>query len=71
MIKYLYFIDDPQNHKFDFPTDFNNLMNLFETSEYFAIDKMRIDLLQEILEKEEFLKFTNVRRHYIDNIAED
>jgi len=45
VIKYLYFIDDPIANKFTFSTDFNQLMTLFETSEYLAIDKMKIDLL--------------------------
>ena len=46
-------------------------MNLFETAEYLGMDKMKVDITLEILKKEEFQKYTNVRRHYIDNLAEN
>ena len=46
-------------------------MNLFETAEYLGMDQMKVDITLEILKKEEFQKYTNVRRHYIDNLAEN
>ena len=54
--------------KFEMPSEFGKLMNLFETAEYFGLDRMKVDVTLEILKKEEFLMFTNVRRHYIDNL---
>lgn len=38
VIKYLYNIDDADKHKFEMPTAFNVLMNLFETAEYLGLD---------------------------------
>lgn len=54
------------------PTDFQTLVELFETAEYLGMDSLKIRIVTEgIMKKEEFLKYTNVRRHYIDNLAED
>lgn len=64
-------MDDSEKHPFTMPTDFRILMNLFETAEYLGMDKMKIDITLAICKKEEFLKYTNVRRHYIDNLAEN
>lgn len=63
-------MDDPLTHKFEMPQSFDVLMNLFETAEYLGIEKMKIDVIQEIVTKDKFLKYTNVRRHYIDNFSE-
>ncbi|CDW82632.1 UNKNOWN [Stylonychia lemnae] len=71
VIKYLYNIDDPEKHKFEMPQQFNVLMNLFETAEYLGLDQMKVQITLEILKKDEFQKYTNVRRHYIDNLAEN
>ena len=63
-------MDDEDKNPFTMPTDFRVLMNLFETAEYLGMDQMKIDIAVEICKKEEFLKYTNVRRHYIDNLPE-
>lgn len=70
VIEYLYFVDDSSKHSFTAPEDFKQLMNLFETAEYLDMDKMKVHITLEICKKPEFLTFTNVRRHYIDNLHE-
>lgn len=63
-------MDDSSKHSFTVPEGFLSLVNLFETAEYLDMDKMKVDITLEICKKHEFLSYTNVRRHYIDNLQE-
>ena len=54
------------------PEDFVEQVELFETAEYLGLDDLKIRVVTEgIMKREEFLRYTNVRRHYIDNLNED
>lgn len=44
VIKYLYYLEDPENNPLDIPQEFSGLMNLFETAEYLGLDQMKIDI---------------------------
>ena len=47
-------------------------MELFETAEYLGLDDLRVQVVTEgVMKRPEFLKYTNVRRHYLDNINEE
>lgn len=54
------------------PEDFVTQVELFETAEYLGLDDLKIRVVTEgIMKREEFLRYTNVRRHYIDNLNEE
>ena len=45
-------------------------VELFETAEYLALDDLKLQIVNDgILKRQEFLKYTNVRRHYLDNLG--
>jgi hypothetical protein len=76
VIDYLYYVDDQQNeeakNEFTVPQDFFTQVELFETAEYLGLDDLKIRVVTEgIMKRTEFLKYTNVRRHYLDNLNED
>jgi hypothetical protein len=54
------------------PDDFLTQVELFETAEYLGLDDLKLKVVTEgLMKREEFLKYTNVRRHYIDNLNEE
>jgi hypothetical protein len=71
IIDYLYHVDNPEKcPNLVLPTEFQGLVDMFETAEYLGMDDLKMKLILEgFLQKPEFLKYTNVRRHYLDNIS--
>ena len=67
VIQYLYHMDDPEK-EFKLPEGFHQLIELFETADYLNMDSFKVPIVQKINKQEQFLKFTNVRRHCLDNI---
>lgn len=71
IITFLYHVDDPDNKpNLDMASfDFSVLVDLFETAEYLGMDDLKSKvILDGLMNKQEFLKYTNVRRHYFDNL---
>jgi hypothetical protein len=54
------------------PQDFNSQLELFETAEYLGLDELKTRVVNDgIMQRSEFKKYTNVRRHYLDNLNEE
>lgn len=73
MIEYLHYLEAPESAKdLVIPDDFMTQVELFETAEYLGLDDLKIKIVSEaIMLRPEFIKFTNVRRHYLDNLSEE
>ena len=47
-------------------------MELFETAEYLGLDELKVQIVTDgVMKRPEFIKYTNVRRHYLENINEE
>ncbi len=54
------------------PKNIESQIELFETAEYLGLDELKVLVVKEgLLKEKDFMKFTNVRRHYFDNIPEE
>ncbi len=54
------------------PQDFSGQLELFETAEYLGLDDLKVRVVNDgIMQRPEFKKYTNVRRHYLDNVNEE
>ncbi len=73
MIDFLYHIDSPETKRdVSIPSDFGQQLELFEASEYLGLDELKLRVVNEgIMQRREFTRYTNVRRHYLDNINEE
>jgi hypothetical protein len=73
VIDYLSYIDSPDTAKeLVIPDDFSAQVELFENAEYLGLDDLKIKIVSEaIMNRPEFIKYTNVRRHYLDNLGEE
>ena len=73
MIDYLSYLDNPDTAKdLEIPDDFPTQVELFENAEYLGLDDLKIKVVSEaIMKRPEFVKYTNVRRHYLDNLSEE
>jgi hypothetical protein len=74
VIEYLYHVDQPKvKPPLVIPTEsFVKQVELFETAEYLGLDELKVRVLTDgVMKRPEFLKYTNVRRHYLDNIHDE
>ena len=73
VLAYLSHLDSPSAHAdLVMPEDFKAQLELFETAEYLGLDELKIRVVNEgIMTKGQFKQFTNVRRHYLDNLSEE
>ena len=54
------------------PQDFSGQLELFETAEYLGLDDLKVRVVNDgIMQRPEFKMYTNVRRHYLDNVNEE
>ena len=73
VLDHLHHLDDPSaKQDVEVPKQFGPLVEMVETAEYLGLDDLKLRLLVEgVSQLPEFIKFTNVRRHYLENLEED
>jgi hypothetical protein len=66
-------VDRPDDHlPLEIPTELMKQMELFETAEYLGLDELKVQIVTDgVMKRPEFIKYTNVRRHYLENINEE
>ena len=66
-------MDQPDDHQpLQIPTELIKQMELFETAEYLGLDELKVQIVTDgVMKSPEFIKYTNVRRHYLENINEE
>ena len=66
-------MDRPDDHlPLEIPTELMKQMELFETAEYLGLDELKVQIVTDgVMKRPEFIKYTNVRRHYLENINEE
>lgn len=71
VIKYLSMVDGQSESKdMQFPTDIFHLVELIRVAEFLQIEDLGVLLMKEITNNNEFLTFTNVRRHIVSRLSE-
>jgi hypothetical protein len=69
IIDYLYNMNDPkQERKLNFPSGILALLSLLNICEYLDLQGLKHLVILELLNNDHFLKYSNVRRHVVDNL---
>ena len=66
-------MDRPDDHKpLEIPSELIKQIELFETAEYLGLDELKVQIVTDgVMKRPEFIKYTNVRRHFIENINDE